>query len=214
MTAPDTPRCCYFVHTSGYLALATEGKGAELTEIAAHGREIADSRNASLGLSGDAVVEILAAALFVAPAHAFPVRLSLSHYTIAMLLIDACEGSSDRWLARIDVDVDHDADVHTKAARKAIIGPTPRDGLGYREVDWPLYAVAPLVEGCSLRLHVREDDGTEHVHVIGRQAIAQAVQTLADKHPQRFAEVVGETWDGDDSDVFLQLAAFGKVIYG
>jgi hypothetical protein len=171
-----------------------------------------------------AVMEVAATEQFHAgtqPAHAFPVALALSHYTIAMLLIDACEGASDHWLARVDVDLTHDAPVHSQAERKAIIGPDPRaEAFAFwRDFTWPLFAVAPLVDGCSLVLHVYNPAGApadqpQAVYRVGRQEIARAVQTLAEKHPQRFAEIIGGTWDGDDSDVFLQLCAFGKVIYG
>jgi len=45
-------------------------------------------------------------------------------------------------------------------------------------------------------------------------ALQRAAQIMAEEHPRHFGAWVEEQWDAETADVFLQLACFGRIIFG
>lgn len=51
-------------------------------------------------------------------------------------------------------------------------------------------------------------------YLVGPDAIKNAFQKMAEKYPLRLEDIINESADADDADVFLQLCVFEDVIYG
>lgn len=51
-------------------------------------------------------------------------------------------------------------------------------------------------------------------HKVSAKDIANAIVLMANKHPNHFGDMVGETDDASTADVFLQLCVLKDLIYG
>ena len=65
----------------------------------------------------------------------------------------------------------------------------------------------------SLQLTTKGGDEIYRHYLLTREDLDRAVRTLAEQHPQIFGEVLAGTWIDEHADLFLQLEAFGKVMY-
>ena len=69
-----------------------------------------------------------------------------------------------------------------------------------------------MLNGFSLIDRERGKEGRKFF--VSREDIKNAVQLMADKELRHFSDMVNGNDDAITADVFLQLCAFGKVIYG
>jgi hypothetical protein len=128
----------------------------------------------------------------VSPKVEFPLR------RIADLLVGAFEGGSNYWIDVVEVAV-------------------PAEGFGSAKPGdddyYPRIIRTPL-SGGALRIEYGNEEGSADHKVLDRRAIQRGLELLAKSYPARFASIVTENDDAEDSDVLLQLALFGEVVYG
>lgn len=88
--------------------------------------------------------------------------------------------------------------------------------------------VVPLYIGGSVAFHEVEDHENERVEhectgdatcpynkvVLDLNGVTRGLMAMALHHPDRLARAFGTNFDAEDGDVFLQMAIFGKVVYG
>lgn len=68
-------------------------------------------------------------------------------------------------------------------------------------------------DGASLN-ETDEDGGIIETHSITRQKVAAGLASMAEKHPEHFADLVSENGDVITSDVMVQMIALGEIRYG
>lgn len=124
-----------------------------------------------------------------------PIKVKVEHTVSPQLLSDvlsaAFEGGSNYWLNGV------------KVLR------TPPAG-----ADYLFLADYPRLGG-SLDLVVDEPDTLDRRPLeIDAERLAIALQLLAEQFPSLAVDLVAEDYDAACADVFLQLAAFGEVIFG
>ncbi len=69
----------------------------------------------------------------------------------------------------------------------------------------------PLNPGGALVIRDNEADGAQYTLDI--EAVRRGLQLMAEKYPEHFADLMGERDDNTTSDVLVQLALFGDIIY-
>ena len=109
------------------------------------------------------------------------------------LLTTAFEGGSNYWVSSIE----------------------PRYPEGKARKDYPLegwwwHCSLPLVDGGAVIIH--EGDGTETT--LDRAACARGLELMSREYPRHWADFLAENDDAETADTFLQLAAFGELVYG
>lgn len=70
----------------------------------------------------------------------------------------------------------------------------------------------PLNAGGALIIRDNEADGAQYT--LDLAALKKGLQLMATKYPKHFADILAENEDNDTSDVLVQLALFGDVVYG
>lgn len=83
--------------------------------------------------------------------------------------------------------------------------------------DWPAeieYCHELPMAGRYVKLTTHNPEDDPKPHLIGRERCAAALQLMAANHPKHFADLLNEDDDADTGDAFLQLAAFGEVVFG
>lgn len=75
------------------------------------------------------------------------------------------------------------------------------------------------MNGGWLRFTANGDEQNETINghtawELDRAGMIRGAQTMAEKYPRHWANVVNENDDGETGDVFLQCCLFGEVIYG
>ena len=66
-------------------------------------------------------------------------------------------------------------------------------------------------------IHTIDDNDEIHGYSITKQSIIDALQKMDSpehKYTKSLQRILNETWDACDSDIVLQTACFGEVIYG
>jgi hypothetical protein len=123
------------------------------------------------------------------------VTLDISSQKISDQLITAFEGGSNYWL-------------QTAELITSVNAPTER----------PWYS-SPVVFDSSFTFKVGYDDPNleegngQGRRTIGLAAVKDGLQTMAEKFPRHFADLVSEEGDAITADVFLQCVVFDDVIY-
>jgi hypothetical protein len=88
-----------------------------------------------------------------------------------------------------------------------------RDGGKFQTEDYfHPSQIIPLVEGCNVILHDKEDNDKRYI--LNIQAIHNGLNTMAKDYPYHFGNFISKNDDAITGDVFLQCCVFGKVIYG
>lgn len=113
------------------------------------------------------------------------------------MLIGALEGGSNYWYW-----IGEEA---TKIIEK--YNPQPF-GDAFSVVMWKA-----IETGETIPIHNLENR-SEKLGEINLASIAKGEQLMADKYPQHFADLHGETDDAITADVWFQLSSLGELIYG
>jgi hypothetical protein len=116
---------------------------------------------------------------------------TLTEKRVADLLVGAFEGGSNYWIDSVEV-VDRGG--HAPAEFKK---------------EYPRLVVAAIYG--ALKFKPSEDD---RAYALDRKKLTAGLALLAKRYPKRFASIVAEEDDAEDSDVLLQLALFGELVYG
>lgn len=142
----------------------------------------------------------------------------LSKQQIADLLVTAWEGGSNYWIELAEYV--YPPKMSKRELRQAAwdaASPEERDlwrseGPGGR---WPLYALLPFLPPSvkwKIKLTTNEPD-MEPVFVTP-QALKEAAAKMAEEFPSIYAGIKSDNYDAGDADAWLQMAAFGKIIFG
>ena len=123
---------------------------------------------------------------------------TISLHRIADILVGAFEGGSTYWIREI---------ILADKPKKLTFG-TDQSGDDYypRTIRYPL-------SGGSIQ--IVEDDGelTPKTHLFNFAAIEKGLDIMHVKYPRHFKDLIEENDDAETSDVFLQCAILGDVVY-
>lgn len=82
----------------------------------------------------------------------------------------------------------------------------------FRHLDYPTREGGYLIVSNQ---QLVDDEGDDIVkRKIDRPRLIEALQLMAEKHPEHFTAFAREGGDAITGDVFLQLAVLGEVVYG
>lgn len=78
---------------------------------------------------------------------------------------------------------------------------------------WEMYDYPLLAGGAVI---FKADDGTGKVKKcrLDLDTIQKGLELMASKYPHHFGDVINGSEDATTGDVFIQLCAFGEVVYG
>ena len=74
------------------------------------------------------------------------------------------------------------------------------------------YIELPFIEGCGVVVADAEDPDTKAI--LNRKSIAKGLKLMANTQAFHFRNILEEDDDCETSDVLLQLALFGEVVFG
>ena len=79
------------------------------------------------------------------------------------------------------------------------------------------YLTKTKKKNAVMLIHTIDDNDEIHGYSITKQSIIDALQKMDSpehKYTKSLQRILNETWDACDSDIVLQTACFGEVIYG
>ena len=84
-----------------------------------------------------------------------------------------------------------------------------------RTTERPIYSDPKLYDGhFVIELRLRERHNKRTRYEIRPSDVAAGLRKMAQSHPTHFADLIRDEGDAVTADVFLQLCAFGEVVYG
>ena len=116
-------------------------------------------------------------------------NVEISDQQIADQIVTALEGGSNYWVQWAKL--------------------TDQNGKQVRKID--LVDHPELVP--TTKLLLMEDEGDEPVE-INYDKIKTGLEKMAEVYPNHFSDLINETGDATTADVFIQMAAFGELVYG
>jgi hypothetical protein len=133
------------------------------------------------------------------------VQTKVTDERIRDLLVGALEGGSDYWIVNVKY----------KLPKGLSVCDFKEGGKFALDLYYNPSQLIPFHEGCSLLISVdMNEDGKLKRHVLNREAMEKGVQLMSEKYPRHYADLINENDDSDTSDVFLQLALFGEIVFG
>lgn len=133
--------------------------------------------------------------------HEVTVTAPISFERVADLLVGAFEGGSNYWY-EVEGYVEPEADEldRIRAAK-----------LGW-STDLPRYVLYPLTRTGGVL--ISDQLGSDrHVWLLDEEAIRRGLEVMAQQYPKHMNDVIFENDDADTSDLLLQLALFGEVVF-
>lgn len=128
----------------------------------------------------------------------------LSYQRISDILVGAFEGGSNYWMGSIKA---------ITPIRKADIR-SIGEKLGIEDAV-ATYQVIPFMEGNGVIIHESDPSSdTPKTLILNLESLAKGLDLMAQKHSRHFADIVSENDDATTSDVLVQLAVFGELVYG
>ena len=109
------------------------------------------------------------------------------------LLVTAFEGGSNYWCA-INVDAT-----------------TFPEGMGINDYKY-WYMSVPLEDGGNMVIGEKEDESVGND--LNLKTIKNGLEIMAKKYPYHYGNVVGDNFDAETADVFLQCCLYGDIIFG
>lgn len=131
------------------------------------------------------------------------VPMKIKWADVADLLCSAFEGGSNFWYM-----IEEFREPSGPAAHWPVR--TDRERV-FRHLDYPVNPGGGLVVSDG-KLSKVERQGKKTL--INRESLTDALALYASQYPESFARFQSQDYDANDGDLFLQLAVFGKVIYG
>ena len=124
-------------------------------------------------------------------------RLEISDELIENILVTAFEGGSTYWANNVSCEDNEDM--------KKVGG-------------WKHeYLTKTKKKNAVMVIHTIDDNDEIHGYSITKQSIIDALQKMDDpkyKYTKSLQRILDDNWDAYDSDIVLQTACFGEVIYG
>ena len=129
-----------------------------------------------------------------------PVSVNVPTFTICDLLVGAVEGGSNYWATfRLDPNF-------AKLVGKADLDETSK--LRKNLNIFPMYNI----EHPQYCLRVSDAEGGTTYNVT-LESFVNGLNVMADRYPQHFKDVITENYDAVTSDVFIQCAVFGEIVF-
>lgn len=118
------------------------------------------------------------------PVKPFVIKNTIDPLRVVHMLIVACEGGSNYWCKEV----------------------TPHTTKGFEDSYWA------MLNG----FHLKEKDPDAAEVFVSRKDIENALQLFATETPIAYADFLNEDEgvDAEGADCFLQLCAFGRIVYG
>ena len=135
------------------------------------------------------------------------VKTSMEFAEVTLVLVGAFEGGSNYWMYQGRDFPAISWGSKLKTLHRA--SPWAHLDLGGCYSDVMSWAAK---NGKHFKVTVRDDEGEGHN--ITPLTIERGVQTMQDKYPRHFADMVKENDDATTSDVLLQCILFEEVVYG
>lgn len=132
------------------------------------------------------------------------VSIRIKQEEVQSLLVSAFEGGSNYWYRNLSMEFEPG---YNRADFE--------EGGRYYDPDWSVWYAVPFVNGCFLTFDVdMNEDGKLKKYKVGKQDILRALKLMAEKYGHHFAALMTENADRVTGDVFLQLCAFGDIVFG
>lgn len=120
--------------------------------------------------------------------------------TIRDLLVGAVEGGSNYWATfRLDPNF-------TKSV-------TESDKAAYVEQEGGEYCAHYDVKNSNYCLRVSDAEGGSTYNVTF-DSFVNGLSVMANRYPRHFKDVITLNFDAETSDVFVQCAVFGEIVFG
>ena len=128
------------------------------------------------------------------------VSVNIPTSTVCDLLVGAVEGGSNYWATfRVDPNF-----------RKAV---TESDRVTYIEREGGEYYAHYDIENPNYCLRVSDTEGGSTYNVT-LESLTSGLNIMASRYPRHFKNVITENHDAETSDVFIQCAVFGEIVFG
>ena len=128
------------------------------------------------------------------------VSVNVPTSTIRDLLIGAVEGGSNYWATfRLDPNFTKTITESNKAA--------------YIEREGGEYYAHYDIENPSYCLRVSDAEGNATYNVT-LESFVNGLNVMANRYPRHFKDIITENHDAETSDVFIQCAVFGEIVFG
>tara|TARA_R100000995_G_scaffold41700_1_gene19410 strand:+ start:353 stop:859 length:507 start_codon:yes stop_codon:yes gene_type:complete len=153
------------------------------------------------------------------------VNIQLEDKQVWFNIVSAFEGGSNYWIDSIELDL-------PKGFQKAKFnGYYDENRISRKTEDWypevddmddlnelrekKLYIYSSQVPLLGGSVIIKENEGYNHDPVpLNRESLVKGLQVMHDKCRRHFNDMINENGDAITSDVLLQCAVFGDVIYG
>lgn len=125
-------------------------------------------------------------------------------------IVGAFEGGSNYWIESVDEQTPKDY---------KRIKPSEMPWMAMKDIEYhtetKTYAYTSQLPVLGGSFTIQEMDGYNHnPNPINHETIKAGLAIMAEKAPKHFHDMIEETGDAITSDVFLQMCAFGEIIYG
>lgn len=140
---------------------------------------------------------------------------TITKENIIDIFITALEGGSNYWMEFIKIpkEIKHMVDSGTpfsEACGEYVL--SGNDLFLYDPVDIEDYTKSEDVFDYGDIEH--DINGPEPSGVINMDSLLDAIRIVKNKYPNVYENIILEDYDANDADIFLQIAAFGEIVYG
>ena len=152
------------------------------------------------------------------------VTIDVDRDTLWSTIVSAFEGGSNYWIGEIE-------DAPPKEWKQATFGgycdeageplhssqwwPELDDSSDWEELEKKkLYLYSSQLPFLGGSVKITEEGYDHDPRPLTGATIADALQLMHDKHSRHFSNLISENGDSITGDVLLQLAVFGRLIYG
>lgn len=122
---------------------------------------------------------------------------------ISDILVGAFEGGSNYWMASATAITPIQKDSWKAEGEK----------LGIKDAV-ARYQVVPFIQGNGLKIKEFTPTDKSRELVLNIESITKALELMSVKHSRHFSDIIEENDDAETSDVLVQLAVFGQIVYG
>ncbi len=130
------------------------------------------------------------------------------------LVITAVEGGINYWCEEVALMLPQDDSSRPFQARSFTqMADSGFPGVGYIIL---IAKEPPRSEATNREFHLMLAPGNIGTarDILRGANIAYGLQVMAEKYPRHFGNLMGDAWDAETADVFIQCCIFGEIIYG
>lgn len=129
------------------------------------------------------------------------------------LLVGSFEGGSNYWMS--DVRIVYPPGMNPALGREMLQNAGREMGIDEDIiVHNPIY-LAPFVDGCGIKITEHDTSGVRQPKLLTLKSLEAGLRIMAGgKLVFHFNDIIAENDDATTSDVLVQLAVFGELVYG